>query len=281
MKKRKPLRISAYDDKNVNIGIPHNSVSSILGGATDVHVQDVTIAEPFKSLFNINNDMLNQIANSMKSNGYDRNHPIIIWKEKGILIDGHTRVQAAKIAGISHIPAFYATFADEEAVMDYMLSVQFNRRNITDAELITLINRVIDRYSKKYGEGSRSQFLNKQFMGLSESKAKKAVVVLENANKTMLSKIQKGMLTISSAYEIIRKNREELRIKVPANFLDNDSLEPTRVDNNGVFYLRHFESKKEYKAFKLPAYWNTEEIRAGIQDVITKALNKERKVPEN
>ncbi len=278
MSKRKALRINSYDMQNINIGIPNNSVASILGGATDIHVGDIVTDEPFKSLFAINSELLTQIVCSMKEKGYDTNHPIIIWKEKGVLIDGHTRVQAAKLAGISHIPAFYASFADEDAVMDYMLSVQFNRRNITDAELINLLARVMDKYNKKYGEGSRSQFLKKQFMGLSESKAKKAVVVLDKANKRMLKKIQNGSMSISYAYGQLKKNREELSKKVPANYFSDDSTEPTRVDDNGIFYLRHFESKKEYKAFKLPAYWNTEEIRAGIQEVIRKATQI---VPEN
>lgn len=94
----------------------------------------------------------------MRKNGYDDAMPVIIWKEKDVLIDGHTRLRAAKAAGISSIPAVYASFENEESALDYMHRIQFNRRNITDADPIKLIINAIPQYEKGMAKAVKQNF---------------------------------------------------------------------------------------------------------------------------
>ncbi len=61
-----------------------------------MEVSDIREESPFKDLFEIKSDTLDAIENHMSEYGYDGSQPIIVWKEKGIVIDGHTRLKAVK-----------------------------------------------------------------------------------------------------------------------------------------------------------------------------------------
>ncbi len=270
----KELKISKIGDMSkLNNNINSASLSNLFGGTKQVKVADVQTAEPFKSLFIVSDEMLNSIVESMRVGGYDKNQPIIIWQEKDVLIDGHTRLKAALQVGIDTIPAFYASFNDEEAVLDYMYSVQFNRRNITDGELLTIAVQALSKYQKVYGEGSKAEFLVGKLKGLSLTKAKRLIIIIECEN---FGNIQKLILieneTINSAYNKLQKDKKTPKQKVHTDFFNDDYTCPVRSDDTGTFYYRNYENKKEYKAFSLPANMNTPRIRERIQQVLDEEL---------
>lgn len=231
-------------------------------------VDDIQREEPFISLFAINTEVLNSITESMKEKGFDIATPLIIWKERNILVDGHTRLQAAKNAGLDKVPVVYASFKNEESVLNYMYNIQFNRRNITDKEIINLVRKVLPEYEKKYGEGSKSAFLSKKFTGLSESKAKKIVLVIERASDKQLQDIEEDNETISNVYNKLLKEKKSKIEETQAQFFDDDMGSIIRYDENGNFYYRNHTNKKEIKAFTLPKYLNTENIKKGIAMVL-------------
>jgi ParB family chromosome partitioning protein len=72
-----------------------------------VKLDDILIERPFSVFFPINNDTLNAIRIDMKTNGFDHGFPLIVWKERKILVDGHTRFIAAKEMGIEELPVLY------------------------------------------------------------------------------------------------------------------------------------------------------------------------------
>lgn len=61
---------------------------------------------PFNELFPINPEVLSAIKAHMETNGYDTSQPIVIWGRERVVVDGHTRLEAAKQAGIKEVPAF-------------------------------------------------------------------------------------------------------------------------------------------------------------------------------
>lgn len=75
----------------------------------------------------------------MKKRGFDNSQPLLIWKEREILIDGHTRLKAAQEAGRNHVPVYEKSFESESEALEYTIHLQKDRRNLTDAELYACI----------------------------------------------------------------------------------------------------------------------------------------------
>jgi hypothetical protein len=79
-----------------------------------VKTKELKVGEPFSSLFPIDWGIISQILENMETHGYDCSHPVVVWKDKEIVIDGHTRVEAALRLGIKEIPVCEKDFTDEE-----------------------------------------------------------------------------------------------------------------------------------------------------------------------
>lgn len=60
--------------------------------------------------------------------------PLVVWKERGLLIDGHTRYRVLSILGMLYKIRFMS-FDNIAAVMDYIRLVHLGRRNLGEAAL--------------------------------------------------------------------------------------------------------------------------------------------------
>ena len=98
--------------------------------SSNVKVDEIQTAEPFKSLFPVAQATINAIEQDMRERGYDPAQPVSTWN--GVLVDGHTRVQAAKRIGFIEIPAVAQDFADEAEAVLYAIHCQRDRRNVVD-----------------------------------------------------------------------------------------------------------------------------------------------------
>ena len=115
-----------------------------------MNVNDIKVSPPFSDLFPINPEVLKRVADNMWRKGFDMSQPIILWKGKDIIVDGHTRYYAAIKAGIQEVHTFLKDFNDEDAALHYAITQQANRRNLTDAEIIRCIEALDQR--RKQGE---------------------------------------------------------------------------------------------------------------------------------
>ena len=102
-------------------------------------IRNLKTEEPFKSLSRNDKRALSVIENDMEKYGYDQSKPIITWKEKNIVIDGHVRLQAAKNIGIADIPVYEATFADENEALAYAIHSKRDKRGFSDADILHLV----------------------------------------------------------------------------------------------------------------------------------------------
>jgi len=113
----------------------------------DLYLDQITKAEPFVSLFTIKPEVFEAIKADMESNGFDPSKPVNVWKKPDgarILIDGYTRVLAAEELGLLRVTAYEKTFASEAEALAYAIHTQRDRRNLSDAELLRLIE-LVDR----------------------------------------------------------------------------------------------------------------------------------------
>lgn len=76
------------------------------------------------------------LAESIKENGVI--HPLIIWKGKGILVDGHNRFKICRELGIPYCTQ-EMEFADVNAAKTWMIKNQLGRRNINAFVKVELV----------------------------------------------------------------------------------------------------------------------------------------------
>jgi ParB-like chromosome segregation protein Spo0J len=114
-------------------------------------LEEIKTAEPFKSLFPIEGEVLDRIQADMREHGYDPSQPVVLWSEKGIVIDGHSRLQAAQELGLEEVQVHKKSFPDEAAALEYAVHNQRDRRNLTQAQLFKMIE-IVDEICVR-GEG--------------------------------------------------------------------------------------------------------------------------------
>ena len=182
-------------------------------------VNRIKVRPPFNSLFPVDKKTVDAVAEHMRANGYDQSQPIILWKEKldeernhAIIIDGHTRLAAAKKAGISPVYVARVSFPDEQTALEYAIHNQRDRRNLTDADLLRCIKAVDkrhswggDRKSKEAKIKSSSEPLissakaTAETVGTSESKVKKARTILDHADRGTKQAVLDGKKSIHAS----------------------------------------------------------------------------------
>lgn len=182
-----------------------------------MRIEKIKTAKPFSSLFPINPVVLESIAESMMVSGFDRAKPLIIWEESELLIDGHTRLQAAKKAGVMDVPVVAHSFKNEDEAFDYAVRQQRDRRNLTDADIMRLV-MVCDERRKKGGDRKSDEAKSKPTsvgndsgrnetsahatadrIGTNRGKVEAARKVIEKAPEPIKQAVLDGKMTINAA----------------------------------------------------------------------------------
>ena len=101
-----------------------------------VPISKLTFDKEFKELFEQEEDKVNRIAANMRESGgkFDKSQPVII-NELFQVLDGHSRLMAAKIVGLKTVPVIMKKFSSKEAALEYELHLQLDRRNLTDSQI--------------------------------------------------------------------------------------------------------------------------------------------------
>jgi len=182
-------------------------------------IQALHTAAPFKTLFPIKESVLNEIVEDMKQNGFDYAHPIIIWGgHKVTVVDGHTRLAAAQQIHLNKVPITLKEFADEDEALQYAIRAQRNRRNLSDAELLTCINELDKRNSKGGCENAKASHeasgktaqKTAELLGVSRAKVERIRTVNDHAPEKIKSAVSSGKISINKAYnETMKRRREE------------------------------------------------------------------------
>jgi ParB family chromosome partitioning protein len=153
-------------------------------------------------MFAINPEILASIVKSMRETGYDKSQPLVLWKGRGVVIDGHTRLQAALEAGISEIPAEEKEFATLEDAKLYAYRRQAERRNLTPAEILAAATTLQNKDSRD-GTGRASEILA-ETLGVSPSTVKHAQTVGHEAPPEIIDEVKRNNMTIDKAYRLTK-----------------------------------------------------------------------------
>jgi ParB family chromosome partitioning protein len=179
-------------------------------------ISSIQTRSPFKELFPINPSTLRAIEESIRGNGYDKSQPLHIWKEKGVLLDGHTRLLASLNNSLKEIPVYEHSFSTEEDALEYAIGLQKNRRNLTDAEMLSCLSQ-LDQLKKsgRKSASNRAETKGKsaektaEILGTSRSKVEKMRSISKHASEEVIDSVKNGKQTINSAYEKLASEKRK------------------------------------------------------------------------
>ncbi len=176
----------------------------------ELYLDQLTKAEPFASLFSIKAEVFEAIKADMEVNGFDPSKPVTVWKKPDgnrVLIDGYTRVRAAEELGFLRVTAYEKSFATEAEALAYAIHTQRARRNLSDAELLRLIE-LVDRPQTGFNtpvasiaatdeKPRKTAELTADAIGTSRAKVERARAVLADPNEA--AAVLSGAKTIHQA----------------------------------------------------------------------------------
>jgi len=195
-------------------------------------IGDLKTEAPFNSLFPIAANTLSAIETDMRRNGYDNAHPGVGWLERHIVLDGHTRLQAAQKAGLTHMPVVFQSFKDEDEAIEYAIHCQRDRRNLTDADIMRLVTELDERRrrggdrrgegalgSKTSGEVFDSAAETAKLIGTSATKVEAARAVIDSGDETLKAAVRSGQKGIRRGAAEARAARRTPKQKAAAYLL--------------------------------------------------------------
>lgn len=195
----------------------NNLEENIINEATSKDIVEINVddirSNPYQPRKTFDTEALNELADSIKEHGVVQ--PIIVKKSiKGYeLVAGERRTKAAKIAGLSTIPAIIREFNDEE-MMEIALIENIQRENLNPIEEALAFENIIkttgltqEEIASKFGK-SRSYITN--ILGLLKlpEETKKLVEdgKLSSSHARTLSKMEDDDKINKIAKDIVKYN---------------------------------------------------------------------------
>jgi ParB-like chromosome segregation protein Spo0J len=168
---------------------------------------------PFSELFPIKPTDLAAIAGRMREHGFDPSKPIDIWGEHDVVVDGHTRLQAAAQAGLPAVEEYEHDFPDEDAALEYAISNQRDRRNLTDADILRCVAAVDQRRQGARSDlspsgGKSGAAHTAALLGTSQRTVERARTVLDHAAPEAKEAVLAGDKSIHAAYQETQQARD-------------------------------------------------------------------------
>jgi ParB-like chromosome segregation protein Spo0J len=169
-------------------------------------VADIEEDPEIAGIFRIHDNTLESVVRSMRLNGYDRAEPVVLWKGKSTVVDGHTRVRAAIKVGITEIPVIEKEFESLEEAILYTFERQANRRNLEQAEIMAAAAALRDK--AKDGSGRGAELLARK-LNVAPSTLYRARKICVEAEEEDLKAIQDGKATINEVYKKVKSTKKE------------------------------------------------------------------------
>jgi ParB-like chromosome segregation protein Spo0J len=208
-----------------------NSGATVLARMT--RTSDIRTDPVLEKIFAIKDETLEAIINSMKESGYDKAEPIVIWKGKNVVVDGYTRLKAAKAAGIMEIPVEEKEFVSLDEAKRYTKKRQIDRRNLSQSEIYEAAAELPLKEGRD-GSGRAAEILAHE-LGISAATVHHARAVAASQMPEVIDKVKQNKMSINQAYKLTRKKTpkpedeefEKIQVRIHKNsiqFINNSNL---------------------------------------------------------
>jgi hypothetical protein len=243
-----------------------------------MRISDIVVDPEISKIFVINARTLEEIYEKMLSIGFDESQPLVLQKGTNILLDGHTRLQAAIKAGFNEVPIVEKEFESRDDAVMYTFERQSMRRNLTGAEILTVAQVYLRDGRKKHdGKGRQAELLAK-LLNVGVTTLYQAIAIEKNGTEEIKEKVKSGNMSLKQAYNQLNPKAD---IVFHVNLLVNETVKlPDSVRflksaleflaehdqyHPATLLLNHFLRKNEREAFLelLP-----EEIKVNLEKPI-------------
>jgi ParB family chromosome partitioning protein len=139
------------DSESTNRPSKPNPLEAIGSSMSDINVNLIE-TNPFQPRAHFDEDALRELADSIRVQGIIQ--PITVrqlGRDQYQLISGERRLQASKLAGLSHIPAYVRT-ADDQQMLEMALIENIQRENLNAIEIALSYQRLISECQLKQEE---------------------------------------------------------------------------------------------------------------------------------
>lgn len=140
------------EDQKLEVDIPVSApVTAPVSGIHEITIQSIEV-NPFQPRSHFDQEALQELAESIKVHGIIQ--PITVRRlaaNQYQLISGERRFQAAKLAGLSTIPA-YIRSADDQQMLEMALIENIQRENLNAIEIALSYQRLISECNLKQEE---------------------------------------------------------------------------------------------------------------------------------
>lgn len=225
-------------------------------------------AELQKIMPELSNEEYKELEDSLLTEGF-KGAPIIVWKQEGIIVDGHNRYNICKKHNISY-EVQELEFDNRDDVIQWMIRTQLGRRNLNPLQRIEIAEKFRPLYKKRakerqvkagkeHGKGGtkvtenlpqpleekkkRNPTVDKELSdiaGVSEKTYQMGRKVLNSRNEKLIEEVKSKEKSISGAYKEMKAI--EKRQNNQAN--DNKEIRNTMVDDSNVKVLGEEISKE-------------------------------------
>lgn len=240
----------------------------------------IKTASPFKDLFPVKPADLENVVESMKADGYDKAHPVIIWGgHNTTVVDGHTRLAAANKLLFAEIPVIIKDFKNEAEALEYAIKSQRNRRNLTDADLLRCVTELDkrmkegrpDKTATRVAVNGRSSENTAKLLGTSRGKVEKIRTINDHATDEVKEAVKSGKLSVNKAYNETLKNRKQEQLEAEEDLM----LARQTTLQDTICGMIRSQIQREMK--KYPDSLFSEEASAEMQQAIIETVKTEFK----
>lgn len=185
-----------------------------------VKIESLKTNSKFKNLYIAEPEKVEAIRKSILENGLDPTQPIIIL-EDGTIVDGHSRLLAAKKAGLDEVFVIVKKgFSSETEVLMYEEHLQLSRRNLNEAEKLKHLENLLELKKQAQDAGKDlSEFSDESIakkLAISPRQVQKMRRVEAKATPEQLESIRSGVTSLNKVDAEIKKT-EELTRKPPVS----------------------------------------------------------------
>ena len=222
-------------------------------------IDELKMAQPFCEVFEIRETDLRQVMDAIRKNGFDTLYPIVVWEgHDNVVVDGHTRLIAARQLGYATVPVVSRSFSDEEAALQHTITAQRVRRSLSQAELMKCVTMLREKIAAGKRERSvkgltpvpqgRSTQVIADALGSTRGTVDKIERITRHGDPKLIDAVRKEELSINQAHEIVKlDDRRKKGLEQAEKIMKNN----TAGHLDRFFLYRNFSRKisKLYEEF--------------------------------
>lgn len=237
-----------------------------------------------------------ELEESLLTDGY-KGAPIIVWKQKGIIVDGHNRYSICQKHDIP-FEIKELEFDGQDDVVMWMLRAQLGRRNLEPLQRVQIVDKFRPLYQKKAKENQvnaggdkksenykktvtanlpqaieekkRNPTVDKQLSeiaGVSERTYRMGKQLIDSGNKELIEAVNSKKKSISGAYKELKGQTEKLPDKKDVQ------TELSQIQKRYSDYLSVFENDISSLITK-NFYQEDEDITGKVHSELRNCLEK-------